>query len=120
MQLRVAETRSYMVIDHARGLHECVANGGSHKTKAAFLQITAHGVRLARAARNIPQCAAPVLHRGSSHELPNVSIEAAKLVPHFEKCLRVVDRGGDLEPVAHNSRVTHQSRDVLRAKTRHP
>ena len=33
-----------MVVDHARGLHEGVADGGTHELKAGLLQGLGHGV----------------------------------------------------------------------------
>src|SRR5260370_39485901 len=43
-QFRVAETRNQVIVDHARGLHEGVANGRADEAETALLQIFAEGV----------------------------------------------------------------------------
>src|SRR5258708_10049855 len=38
------KTASEMIVHHAGGLHECVADRGTHETKSAFFQGFAHGI----------------------------------------------------------------------------
>ena len=35
-----------MVVDHAHGLHEGIANGGAYEIKSSFFKVLAHGIRL--------------------------------------------------------------------------
>lgn len=67
-----------MIIDHADGLHEGVADSGANESEALPLQITGHGFRFRRLGRHIFEGD----HAGSSKcfvagELPDVPVEAA-------------------------------------------
>ncbi len=67
-----------MIIDHADGLHEGVADGGANESEALPLQVTGHGLRFRRLGRHIFEGD----HAGPSQrfvvgELPDVPIEAA-------------------------------------------
>ncbi len=43
-----------------------------------------------------------------SDELPDVAVEAAELLLHAEKRLRIFDGGSDLQPVANDSRIRQE------------
>src|SRR5512143_2760376 len=45
--LPVPEAAKLMVIHHAHGLHERIADGGTHELEAALLEVLAHCVRKA-------------------------------------------------------------------------
>src|SRR5437762_10410130 len=47
-QFCVAEAIDHMIVDHAGGLHERVANRRAHKTKPTLLQVFAEGIGLSR------------------------------------------------------------------------
>jgi hypothetical protein len=53
--------------------------------------------------------------RLAAGELPQIAIEAAELALHLEHALRVVHRGVDLEPVAHDAGIHHQGCDLALA-----
>ena len=44
VELGIAETSGQVVVHHAYGLHEGVANRGADEGEPAFLQVFAHGV----------------------------------------------------------------------------
>src|SRR5512135_673072 len=97
------EASHEVIVHHAGGLHERVADGAADETKAAFLQVLAHGVGLRRRARNLLEAAPPVPGGLASDELPDVAVEAAEFLLHREEGEGIADRRFDLEPVADDS-----------------
>ena len=70
-----------MVVDHARRLHEGVADGRADEVEAALFQILAHGVRFGVCARHLLQRLPRVLLGLAADKLPDVGIKAAELAP---------------------------------------
>ena len=62
------------------------------------------GVRAGSTSSALPA----VLHRPAIHESPDVAVEAAEFLLHFEERLRVGDRRGNLETIAHDARIAQQ------------
>src|SRR5712671_3981044 len=96
----IAETLDRVVVDQPSSLHERVTDGRAEKIEAALLQILAHRVRFRSPRRNsFPQ--PPGVHsRFPADKLPDVAIEPSELLLHLEKCLGVLYRRSDLQPVA--------------------
>jgi hypothetical protein len=101
----VAEAVYQVVVDHAHGLHEGVADRGAHEGEAALPELPAHGVGLRRAAGHLPQALPRVLFRPAAGELPDEPIEAPELPPHGEQGPGIPDRAADLQLVAHDPRI---------------
>jgi hypothetical protein len=89
-------------------LHKRITNGRAHEAEAAPLQVFAHGIGFHCARRKLPHRAADIHARAAADELPDIGIEAAKLLHHREKGLRVADGRRNLQPVAHDAGVAEQ------------
>ena len=107
------EALHQMVIHHADGLHEGVANRASYKPKVSPLQLFAHGIRLKRAGGNVFHRLPSVLLGMPFNKLPDELIEATEFILHGKKCFGIVDRGLNLEPVTNNPRIRHEFRLLL-------
>jgi hypothetical protein len=66
-----------------------VADGGSDEVEAASLEIFAHGIGIWGSGGDLLQGVGRVQPRLAIYKLPNVAIEAAELLLHRQKCLRV-------------------------------
>src|SRR5208282_536712 len=104
----IAETLHRVVVYHAGGLHESVADGGADEVEATFLQILAHRVRFRSPGRNpLPQ--PPGVHsRFAPDKLPDIAIERAELLLHRQKCFGVLYGGSYLQPVADDPLIAQQ------------
>ncbi len=65
-----------MVIDHAHGLHEGVADGRADEAEAASFEFLTHGSGFLGLARNLMQAAPAVLNWETVDEIPQQSAEA--------------------------------------------
>ena len=86
----MTEAVDRMVVDHATGLHECVADGGAHKSEATLFEILAHSSRRLRLDRHLTERGPAVNDRFAVDELPDVGVEAAEFVLGAQKGLRVL------------------------------
>src|SRR5579862_1195242 len=102
-----------MIVHHAYRLHEGIANGGSYKIESALLEILAHGIGLRGARLNLLRRPDRIHSRLASDELPDITVEAAKLFLHLEERSRIRDGGSDFEFVAHDSSIGKQLLDLL-------
>ena len=66
-----------MIVDHAGGLHERVADGRADEGKTSRAQVAAHGVRFGGVARQVFERFPRVARWFSVDELPDIRIEAA-------------------------------------------
>jgi len=114
----VAGAGDEVVVHHAGRLHEGVADRRADEFEAALEQVLAHRVALRRARRDFGHSAAPIHDRAAADKGPEVAIERAELLLHGEKGLRVRDCGGDLQAVAHDTRVGEEARDLAGVVTR--
>src|SRR3954471_17846562 len=106
-----AEAGVDVVVHHADGLHEGVADGGTHEAESPPLELLAHRLGLGRVRRNL--AGPPVVHPGlAAHELPEEPVERARLLDDFEEGPGVLDRRRDLRLVADDPRVVHQLVDL--------
>src|SRR5262245_51956984 len=104
-----------MVVHHPYGLHECVADRGSHEFEAAPLEVSAHGLRFQSACGDLLQ-RLPFVDAGfAPHKLPDVAVEGAKLILHTKECFGVLHCRGDFESVANDSWIGEEGFDFLRA-----
>ena len=97
-----------VVIDHARGLHEGIANGRAHEFEAPADQVFAHGIGFG-CPRGWMCAILATLRIAIRGELPDVSVEAAEFLLHSEKGLGIDDGGPDLQAIAHDAGIGQQS-----------
>src|ERR1700722_4249975 len=67
-----------MLVDDSHGLHKCVANGRSDETKAALLQVLAHGIAERAGRGDVSQGRRPAAQGAAPGELPEVVVERAQ------------------------------------------
>src|SRR6267378_798989 len=123
-QFRVAETRNQVIVDHARGLHEGVANGRADEAETALLQIFAEDVGFGGLCREAFVGFPGVLFGLTADEAPNVSVKRAEFFLNFQEGAGVADGGVNFKEVANDSSVAEQfaeflfvvARDFLRIK----
>ena len=118
-QFRVAETRNQMIVDHARALHEGVANGRADEAEAALLQIFAEGVGFGGLCREAFVGFPSVLFGLAADEAPDVGVEGAEFFLNFQEGAGVTDGGVDFEAVADDSGVAKQFANLLFVVARH-
>jgi len=112
-QFRVAETRNQVIVDHARGLHEGVANGRADEAETALLQIFAEGVGFGGFCREAFAGFPGVLFGLAADEAPDVCVKGTEFFLDFEEGASVTDGGVDFEAVANDSGVAEQFADLL-------
>src|SRR5262249_44067557 len=125
LHLTPSETAAQVVVHHAGGLHESVADRRAHESEASPEQIPAHRPRRVGLGRAVAMSAPRVLRRVAADELPDVGIEASVLALHRQERPRIGDRGVDLRPVADDALVVHEpayprrgvARDLLRVES---
>src|SRR5262249_28339819 len=105
------ETASQMIVDHAGGLHESVADRRAHEPEAPREEIPAHGPRGIRLGRALPLLAPGVAHGPTVDEPPDVRVEAAVLALDRQEWPCIGDRRLDLRAVADDPGVVHEAAD---------
>src|SRR5437762_223809 len=103
--LGVPEAIYGMIIDHADGLHEGVADRRADKFETTPAQVLAHCVGLFRSRGNFAKRTPGVLFGFVADELPDVSVEAAELLLDRQEGFGVLNRRGNLESIANNARI---------------
>src|SRR6476646_3112233 len=119
-ELAVAEAVGRVVVDQTHCLHERVADGRAHETESPGLEILAKRVRFRGAGRQLAEPLPAIHPGGSADESPDVRVKAPELALHGEERPRVRDRALDLEPVAHDPRVSEQPGRAGRGVPRDP
>ena len=109
-----------VVIDHADGLHQSVADGGADEFKPPPAHILAHGKGLRARGRDLVQSLPMVLYGTVTNKLPDIAVESAKFRLDLQKSIGIGDKGPDLEIVADNSRVLQQCLDLGFIVAGHP
>ena len=102
-----------MVVDHAGGLHEGVANCRADEAEAALLQIFAYGVRFLCFRWNLLVEFPGVLDGFAFHESPEIKIETSELFLHSQESARICNRGIDFKAIAANARVFQEHTNFL-------
>ncbi len=97
-----------MVHDHARGLHEGVADGRADELEAQFLQGLAHGLGLGRERRDL---AAPVEVIDPGHPVDK-GPEQRHRVFQRQPDLGIAPRGMQFQAIADDPGIEHQLFDV--------
>ena len=89
LEFGMPETVDGVVVDHADGLHEGIADRGADKPEAALFQLLAHCFRSRGFGRDIRQAFPVVAYRFVVDELPDIRIETAEFRLNLEKCLGI-------------------------------
>ena len=87
----MAEAINRMVVDHADGLHERIADDSADEGEPPALEVFAHGVGFRRPAGNVFICFPMIHHRVPSDESPNVRIERTEFLLNGEKRIGILD-----------------------------
>lgn len=104
----MAEAICGVVIDHADGLHEGVADGGADEAEAAFFQVFAHGVGYWRECRKAREFFPIILQWLAVYEVPDVHVEGAEFFLDLQEGLGVADGGFDFQAVADDAGIFEQ------------
>ncbi len=113
-QVRVTVAVLGVVHDHARGLHERVANGRADEGETGLFQGAAHGFGLGGYRRDFPA----ILEMIDLGRAPHKGPEQGHRVFQRQPGGGVATGGVELEAIAHDARVEHQRFDVVVAQPR--
>src|SRR6185295_12786745 len=119
LHLAVTEAVDEVVVHHADGLHECVADGRSHEAVVPLDECRAHRVRLPGAGGEIAQRAPAKLFRLPADEAPEKGAERAVRFLELEECAGIPDRGIHFLAIAYDSGVLQDLRDFLAVESDH-
>src|SRR3989441_2815810 len=119
LHLAVTEAGDEVVVHHAHGLHECVADGRSHEAEVPLGEYRAHRVRLAGAGGEIAQRAPAKMLRLPADEGPEKGAERTVRFLELEECPGIPDRGIHFLAIAHDPRVLQDLRDSLAVEADH-
>jgi hypothetical protein len=96
-----------VIVDHARRLHQRVADRRADEFESASQQIPVHCVGFGCARRNLRHDSPTVLDWFAADETLHF--------PQGEECLGVLNGGCDLQAVPHNPSVDEQPLDIARS-----
>src|SRR5687767_229080 len=108
LDLAPPEAAGEMIVHHAGGLHERIADRGSYEPEPVGLEIAAQPARDLRLGRHLARLAPPVLHRTAVDESPQVRVERAVLTLDGQHRPCVGDGGRDLGAIAHDAGIAEQ------------
>lgn len=113
LNLGMARAGRQVVVDHAGGLHEGVADGRADELEAGPAQRLAHRIRLRRFGRHFGQRRALVLDRRAIDKAPEEFAERLPVGGQRQVGTGVLDGGGDLGAVADDAGIGEQRGDFL-------
>src|SRR5919197_320301 len=108
----MTEAARHVVVDHADGLHERVADGRTDEPEAARLEVLAHGPGLRRLGGDIGERPPAVLDRPTLDEPPQVRIESSQFPSDLQAGPGVGYGRLHLGPVPHDARVPKEPLDL--------
>lgn len=114
-ELRVAVTVLSVIHDHARGLHQCVANGRADEGETGLFQGLAHRQRFGGDRRDFAAVLEMVDDRLAADERP----EEGHRVFQRQPGLGIAPGGIEFEAVADDAGIEHQFSDFRVAHLRH-
>ena len=109
--LGVAEAMDEVVVDHADGLHEGVADRRADEFEAALFEVLAHGVRFGARGGDVFERFPVVADRRSINKLPEIGIERSEFLLDFKHGAGVGHGGLNFEPVADDAGILEQRVD---------
>ena len=116
----VAEAADEVIVDHADGLHECVADGGADELEAAVAQRLRHRAALGALGRDLALLADGVQAGRAADEAPEEVGERGAFALELQEPLGAGDGPLDLGAVPDDARVAHQPLDPRRGVARDP
>lgn len=114
-ELRVAVAVLRVIHDHARGLHQRVADGRTDEGETGLFQALAHGHGLGGNGRDFTAILEMIDDRAVIHKRPEERHRVFQLQPR----LGIAPGGIELETVADDPRIEHQIVDFRVAHLRH-
>src|SRR5436190_9580341 len=99
-KLAKAETIDCVIVDHADGLHEGVADGGADEFEAALEEVFAHRIGLRSFRGDIFESCSAMLDGFAADKGPEILVEGPELLLHGEHGAGILDGGVDLEAVS--------------------
>lgn len=114
-QHRVAIAILRVVHDHARSLHQRIANGRTNEGEAGFLQAFTHRHRLRRDGRHFAAILEMIDFRHTTDKGP----EKRHRILQRQPGLGIASGGIELEAIADDARIEHQFIDFRIAHLRH-
>ena len=102
-ELAVAEAGGGVVVDHADGLHERVADGGADEAEAAFFQVFAYGVRHLGGRWEADVSFPRVLNGLAAYEDPDVFVKGPEFFLDLQEGFCVANGGLDFQAIAYDS-----------------
>lgn len=114
-QLRVAVTVLSVIHDHARSLHQCVANGRADEREAGLFQGFAHRQRFGGDRRDFAAILEMIDDWSAADERPEERYRVLQRQPG----LGIASGGIEFEAVADDPRIEHQFIDLGVAHLRH-
>jgi len=72
-----------MIVDHADGLHEGIANRRTNESEPATLEIFTERIGLFRTGRDFLERVPPVDSGPAIHEFPDIGVEASEFLLHI-------------------------------------
>src|SRR2546428_985580 len=100
LDLATAKAADQVVVHHARGLHEGVADRRTHEGEAARLELAAQRLRDVRHRRHLPRLPPAVLERPPAALAPHPGVERAPRALHGQAPAPPDPRGRDPGPLA--------------------
>ena len=113
-QVRVTVAVLSVVHDHARGLHEGVADGRANEGEAGFFQGLAHGFGLGGNRRDLAAILEVIDLGHAANEGPKQLHRILQRQPGGG----IASGGVELQAITHNARVEHQRFDLCIAQAR--
>ena len=107
-QLPVTAAAGFMVVHHADGLHEGMADGRTCKATAMRLQGLAHCPGFAGLGRDRLPARPAVLQGSAIDAAPDENVKGTVLRADIKHGPGRVDRGRDLQPLAHDAGIRRQ------------
>src|SRR3989442_1365599 len=109
----ISEAFRSMVVHHANGLHERVANGRPNESEASSSKLLAHNLRLSRGRRNLAERVELVPDWSAADKSPDVIVEGTEFFPGCQELFRVRDRRFDFETITYDPGIAKETFDIL-------
>ena len=107
-QLTVSKATGRMIVDHANGLHERVANRRAGEHEAPAFEVSTHGIGGWRLTGHILRGGPSIADRPAFDELPNIFIKAADFLLNEQKGPCIGNSRLNFEPVPDDTGVVQQ------------
>ena len=107
----VSKAIGRMIVDHARGLHERVANNRADEFESPTFQILAYGVGDRRVTGEVVRRLPAILDRSAVDESPDILVKASDFLLDDKKGPCVCNDRLNFEPIPDNAGIVQQALD---------